>query len=110
MAGDLELVPGPLPAVDDDPGRRLAAAWLLGYASPATRRAYAADMTAWLGFCDIAGTGPLAARRVHVDAWARAMQSAGAAPRTVARRLAAVSSWYQYLARDEDRYRILSVT
>ena len=46
-------------------------------------------MTAWLDFCDAAGTGPLQARRVHVDAWARAMQAAGAASRTVARRLAA---------------------
>jgi integrase/recombinase XerD len=77
--------------------RRLVAAWLLGYASPATRRAYGADITAWLAFCDSAATDPLEARRVHVDAWARALQSDGATPRTVARRLAAVSSWYQYL-------------
>ena len=98
MADDLELIPGPLPARDDDPVRRLVAAWLLGYASPATRRAYAADMTGWLAFCDGLGTSPLEARRVHADAWARSLQAAGAAPRTVARRLAAVSSWYQYLA------------
>jgi site-specific recombinase XerD len=98
MAADLEAVPGSLPAAGGDPVRRLVAAWLLGYASPATRRAYAADITAWLGFCGTAGTSPLDARRVHVDAWARTLQSAGAAPRTVARRLAAVSSWYQYLA------------
>lgn len=65
MTADLEAIPGPLPAVDSDLVRRLVAAWLLGYASPATRRAYAADMTAWLGFCDAAGTAPLDARRVH---------------------------------------------
>jgi hypothetical protein len=46
MTGD--LVSGPLPAIDDDPVRRMAAAWLLGYKSPATRRAYAADLAAWL--------------------------------------------------------------
>ena len=28
--------PAPLPAVEDDPVRRLVAAWLLGYQSPAT--------------------------------------------------------------------------
>jgi len=28
--------PAPLPAADDDPVRRLVAAWVLGYASPAT--------------------------------------------------------------------------
>ena len=98
MTADLEPAPAPLPAVNDDPVRRLVAAWLLGYASPSTRRAYAADLAAWLAFCDRAGTGPLEARRVHVDAWARALQAGGAAPRTVARRIAAVSSWYQYLA------------
>jgi hypothetical protein len=54
--------PGTLPAVDDDPVRRLVVAWLLGYASPSTRRAYAGDITAWLAFCDQAGTGPLQAR------------------------------------------------
>ena len=100
MTGDLELGPGPLPAAadDDDPVRRLVAAWLLGYASPATRRAYAADLAAWLAFCGTAGTAPLEARRVHVDAWARALEAGGAAPRTAARRISAVSSWYQYLA------------
>jgi integrase/recombinase XerD len=97
MTGELEVIPGPAAAAADDPVRRLVAAWLLGYQSPATRRAYAADMTAWLAFCDRLGTGPLQARRVHADAWARAQQAAGAAPRTAARRLAAVSSWYQYL-------------
>ncbi len=98
MTGELELVPGPLPAADDGPARRLAAAWLLGYASPATRRSYVLDITAWLGFCDGRGIGPLDARRLHADAWARTMQAGGAAPRTVARRLAAASSWYRYLA------------
>ena len=103
MTADLEVIPGPLPASAGDPVRRLVAAWLLGYASPATRRSYALNMTAWLGFCDAVGTGPLEARRVHADAWARAMQAAGAAPRTVARRLAAVSSWYQYLGAEGAR-------
>lgn len=85
MTAELEPAPAPLPAVDDDPVRRLVAAWLLGYASPATRRAYAGDMTAWLAFCDRAGTDPLEDRRVHVDAWARSLEAAGAAPRTAAR-------------------------
>jgi integrase/recombinase XerD len=67
----------PLAADPEHPVRRLVAAWLLGYASPATRRSYALDMTAWLGFCDAVGTGPLEACRVHADAWARAMQAAG---------------------------------
>jgi integrase/recombinase XerD len=98
VAADLELTPGRLPAAGDDRARRLSAAWLLGYPSLATRRNYALDLAAWLGFCDQHGIDPLEARRVHVDAWARALQAGGAAPRTTARRLAAVSSWYGYLA------------
>ena len=98
MAGELEAIPGPVEAAAGDPVHRLVAAWLLGYQSPATRRNYALDMTAWLGFCDDRGIDPLAARRVHADAWARTMQAGGAAARTVARRLAAASSWYRSLA------------
>ena len=50
------------------------------------------DITAWLGFCDTADTGPLDARRFHVDAWARAMQSPRAAPRTAAPWLAVAAT------------------
>ena len=98
MTSELEAAPGPVEAATGDPGQHLVAAWLLGYQSPANRRNYALDITAWLGFCDGHGIDPLAARRVHVDAWARTMQSGGAASRTLARRLAAASSWYRYLA------------
>ena len=92
------VVPGPLPDLNTDPVRRLVAAWLLGYQSPATRRAYTADMTAWLAFCDEVGTSPAAGSAGPRRRLGPRMQAAGAAPRTVARRLAAVSSWYQYLA------------
>ena len=84
-----QAVHSPIEAAADNPVRRLVAAWLLGYQSPATRRNYALDITGWLSFCDSRGIDPLAARRVHADAWARTMQAAAAAPRTVARRLAA---------------------
>ena len=40
----------------------------------------------------VAGADSLQGRRVHVDAWAPALQAAGAAARTVARRLAAGSA------------------
>ena len=52
MTGDLELAPGSLPVPDDDRVWRLAAAWLLGYESNATRRNYALDLSDWLGFCE----------------------------------------------------------
>lgn len=97
MTGDLKATAGSLPASGTDPVRRLVAAWLLGYESQATRRNYALDLSAWLGFCESHGADPLRARRAHVDAWARTMQTTSAAQRSVARRLAAASSWYRYL-------------
>ena len=100
---DLEPVPGPLPAVPDDPVRRLVAAWLLGFGSAHTRRNYASDIAGWLKFCDTYCIDPLTARRPHIDAWARSLETSGLAPRTVARRLAAVSSWYGFLVVEEVR-------
>jgi site-specific recombinase XerD len=97
MTGDLELAPGSLPVLGDDRVWRLVAAWLLGYESKATRRNYALDLSGWLGFCESHQVDPLRARRTHVDAWARTMSASGAAQRSIARRLAAASSWYRYL-------------
>jgi len=97
VTAELEAQPDPTPATSDGPIWRLVAAWLLGYESQATRRNYGLDLTAWLGFCESHGLDPLRARRAHVDAWARTMQTTSAAQRSVARRLAAVSSWYRYL-------------
>jgi len=94
---EIEVRPDTLPAARDDPIRRLVAAWLLGFKSKATWRNYGLDINLWLGFCREHGVDPLAARRATVDAWARTLEGSGAAPRTVARRLAAVSSWYRYL-------------
>ena len=44
---------------------QLVAAWLLGYDSARTRRAYARDLADWLGFCRFYGLEPLAARRAR---------------------------------------------
>jgi site-specific recombinase XerD len=85
------------PALVDEPLRRLVAGWLLGYASANTRRAYASDVAAWLAFCAAHGVGALKATRTHIDAWARSLEAGGRRPRTVARCLASVSSWYAYL-------------
>jgi integrase/recombinase XerD len=80
----------PAPAGDDV--REWVAAWLLGFASANTRRAYAGDLASWLSFCDDHGLDPFTVRRPHVDAWARSLELANQSARAVARRLAAVSS------------------
>lgn len=94
---DVEALSASAPASADDRIRWLIAAWLLGFESQATRRNYGLDIMMWLDFCDEHLVDPLSARRAHIDAWARTLNASGAAQRTVARRLAAVSSWYRYL-------------
>jgi len=124
MHGDLELLParvwsaapgtGPaalagellcrvraeLPAVGELGEREqvLVSAWLTGLRSARTRRAYAGDVAAWLGWLTERDTGALAAGRVHVDLWAAIQLDAGAAASSVRRRLSALSSFYRYCA------------
>jgi site-specific recombinase XerD len=102
---DLVPVSGLAAEVEEyGPTRRLhmlIAAWLSAYDSDNTVDAYGRDMKMWLRFCDEKGVDPLAAVRAHIDVWKRA--GAGyARPHapSVARRLSAVSSWYEYLVQE----------
>ena len=76
----------------------LVSAWLTGLRSARTRRAYAGDVAAWLGWLADRDTDVLAAGRVHVDLWAATQLDAGAAASSVRRRLSALSSFYRYCA------------
>ena len=76
----------------------LVSAWLTGLRSARTRRAYAGDVAAWLGWLAGRDTEALAAGRVHVDLWAATQLDAGAAASSVRRRLSALSSFYRYCA------------
>jgi integrase/recombinase XerD len=82
----------------DERDQVLVAAWLTGLRSARTRRAYAGDMAAWLGWLAARDTGALAAGRVHVDLWAATWLDDGAAASSVRRRLSALSSFYRYCA------------
>ena len=84
--------------------RNLTVLWLETDKSEHTRRAYYADLAAWLTWCQRTGLDPLAARRADVDAWKATITVSGpggatrkAAPNSIARKLAAISSWYRYL-------------
>ena len=70
-----------LPAVGELGEREqvLVSAWLTGLRSARTRRAYAGDVVAWLGWLAERETGALAAGRVHVDLWAATQLDDGAA-------------------------------
>ncbi len=80
---------------------QVTAAWLAARRSVHTRRAYRGDLGAWTRWCADVGIDPLAARRRHVQVWGAQLRASGRAPTSVARRLAAVSSWYRVLAGED---------
>ncbi|WP_444951762.1 tyrosine-type recombinase/integrase [Micromonospora ureilytica] len=71
-----------------------------------TRDAYRRDVTGWLRWCAGRDLDPLRATFLHVNEYARALESSVGArsgrpltPATVARRLSALSSWYDFLVK-----------
>src|SRR4051812_8604520 len=106
LAQAVDLLPALPPADPTDRYgiRALTVLWLEADKTEHTRRAYFADVAAWLDWCARTGLDPLEARRADVDAWKATITVTGkdgtvkrASSSTVSRRLAAVSSWYQYL-------------
>lgn len=75
----------------------IADAWLLSLSSENTRKAYARDLRNLFAFFDAQSFDALKAERHHIDAWRTTLSGE---PSTVARRLAAVSSFYAYAAND----------
>jgi integrase/recombinase XerD len=90
--------------------RQMVAAWLLAQESQHTKIAYARDLMStaprmkvpgWLHWCAERELDPLTVRRAHVDAYKHVLQQADYSPNSIARRLAVVSSWYDYLLDEE---------
>ncbi len=97
--GPLDRLPG---SRDDDPFLRLAAAWLVGHPTN-TATAYRRDLNAWSNWCAGLGVHPLTAERHHVDMWVRHLTTTpqprtgrAASAATVARKLSALSGFYDY--------------
>jgi site-specific recombinase XerC len=98
-------------AADADPVTLLALAWLSASRSENTRTAYARDIgitprrrpgraASWLAWCGQQGVHPVTGVTVlHVARYARQLDDAGLSPASRARKLAAISSWYAWLAR-----------
>ena len=82
--------------------RLLVAGWLAGFRSPRTRRAYAGDLLVWQQWCDAHALDPLRARRVQADLYLGDLIDGGAAPTTAGRKLSALSSFYRFLAEQDD--------
>lgn len=98
-----QLVPQSVPTTDVSTSVR--AAWdmavekfLRSLRSKRTRDAYGVDLRQWRAWADGLDFEPLAqARRWHVDEWARHMEDEDLRPKTIARKLSAVASFYAYL-------------
>lgn len=76
--------------------QEVAAAWLLGFGNEGTREAYRRDLAQWAEFVERLDVDVLDARRGHVEAFARSLEADGRGRATVARKLAALSSFYRY--------------
>ncbi|MFC7582456.1 tyrosine-type recombinase/integrase [Nonomuraea antimicrobica] len=84
--------------------QNLTMAWLLSYDSPNTRDAYRREIERWFAFCAKTGLDPLQARKAHGDVYKRWLELQVGKPipaKTMARRISAVSSWYDYLAYED---------
>lgn len=106
----LMTVPAPRPATDllrpaGDP-YEFTEAWLANRRlAEHTRNAYRRDVTSWLRWCTAHDLDPLHATFLHVNTYARTLESTvdprtgrPLSPATVARKLSGLSSWYTFLA------------
>jgi integrase/recombinase XerD len=98
-------------AADVDPVTRLVLGWLSAKRSENTRTAYARDIgitsrrgagraPSWLAWCEAERVHPVTGvTGLHVARYARQLEAAELSSASVARRLAAVSGWYAWLAK-----------
>ncbi|HKG35660.1 MAG TPA: tyrosine recombinase XerC [Solirubrobacterales bacterium] len=70
-------------------------------AAERTRRAYGVDLGQFSQWCDTRGLGPADLRHRDVRRFASGLSADGAAPATVARKLASIRSLYDFLVRTE---------
>lgn len=85
-----------LPPDDAARADSLTQIWLRSFKSKNTRANYARDFAEWLAWCRECNVSPADARIAHTDMWIDRQREDGAAESSIARRVSAVSSWYQY--------------
>lgn len=75
---------------------RLVTAWLESLVSENTRNAYRTDWAQFAAWCAAQGGSPLAVNRAGIDNYRQGLTAAGRRPATIARKLAALASFYDY--------------
>jgi integrase/recombinase XerD len=86
------------PAGNAERHASIIAAWQLAQSSPHTLRGYTRNLLTYCSWLDRLGLDLLAVRRVHLDGYRHTLDGA---PATVARTLAALSSFYRYALGEE---------
>lgn len=92
----IETNPGRLG--DRTPVSTLAGSWSAYLGSLNTRQAYRRHL---VGFCDEHGVESSTIARPGLDLYARQLHAAGKSPATVARRLSALASFFNYLVDEQ---------
>jgi site-specific recombinase XerD len=92
-------IPSTAPAIPDvvftDNERLALVGFLAGYRG-LTRDAYSLDLRQFLAWCEAHGLKLFSVRRTDIELYARALEEAGRARATVARRLCTVAGFYRY--------------
>jgi site-specific recombinase XerD len=78
---------------------KVTSTWIGLKRSEHTKAAYAKDAGWWLKYCNLEGISLFTAEPTDADGYLIALRETGLAESTIARRLAAASSWYVYLKR-----------
>ncbi len=91
VADDVDLSIGRLGLFEE-----VAVGFLLGYDKAHTRSAYQSDLRRFAAWCVQVGIDPLAAKRAHLDGYARSLEAEGLASSSVARRLSVMSGLFRY--------------
>ena len=97
MSTDTTIVK-PTPPLFDE--ARLAVAGFLASYSDATRASYATDLRQYLAWCAGHDLEVFAARRGHIELYARTMERRGLARSTIGRRLSTVAGFYRFAVID----------
>jgi site-specific recombinase XerD len=80
--------------------RQAIAGFLAGFGQ-LTREAYSLDLRQWMAWCSSHDLGVLAARRAHIELYARWLEAAGKARATVSRRLSTIAGFYRYCVEEQ---------
>ena len=91
------LVTAEAPLFDD---ARLAVAGFLARFSGPTRASYMTDLRSYFAWCTRHDLSVFAAKRGHLELWARSMEEAGLARATIGRRLSTIAGFYRFAVID----------